>query len=539
MFSGNQNNHQKHSFVWSDSAKIFLLFAAFCIVILAIIVRFVFIYKATHKARYTRHIAMDGYKNPILSAEGDFIAISIKTQDLYIDPNIVLDKPKTLKILQKYFKNLEQAEIKRKLEKTSWILVQRSINQKTLHSLIEEGLIGIKLQDSFKRIYPEDSLFSHIVGYTNIDGEGLAGVEKYYNDALYENSVSLSLNRAVQSIVHDELVGAVRKFRAKSAFAVIMDIKTGEIISSVSIPDFNPNNIQNSSGDAMRNAVSASALELGSVFKLFTLAFALENGVSEDYKIRTKDGIKIEGGRVIRDEHSTADEMSVSEVFYKSSNVGSGIMSLMFGDKKFVEFLTKLGVYKKLSTNLPEGEIASPIFNKNDFSRSRIITTSYGYGVSLSALHFLAIANGIINDGKYLPPTFIKNGNKGISPVKIVSKQTSQKAIEIANKVVTEGTARRAAIAGYKICGKTGTSQKYDPAIKGWSTEKKLLSFFSIFPCSNPKYVMYLAVDEPKPTPESNLHIYANLYGGTVSAPVSSKIISVISPMLNIQTDKE
>ena len=318
-----------------------------------------------------------------------------------------------------------------------------------------------------------------------------------------------------------------------------MDVSTGEVISSISLPDYDPNDKTNINQKNMHNIVTSSALDVGSVFKIFTLAFALENGLNQDYKIRIKDGITLEDGKIIKDDHAKNDELTIQEIFYKSSNVGSGMIATMFGERTYVKFLQKLGVYNKPSTNLPEGEISSPIFNKNDFSKSRIVTTSYGYGVSLSPLHFISMANAVINGGSYIPPTFIKGGNIGVKPKQIVSKETSKKVIEISNKVVTEGTAKMANISSYKICGKTGTSQKFDHKTKAWSTEKKLLSFFAIFPCTNPKYVMYLGIDEPTPTEHNKLYSYANLYGGTVAAPTAAKIISIISPMLNIKTDKE
>jgi cell division protein FtsI (penicillin-binding protein 3) len=525
-------------FVKQDKAKILILFCLIALVGITIFIRLCFIYPSK-KVRSYIAISKIEKRNSILTSDNDFVAISLKSKDLYLDPTIVIDKKRTIEILLKHFPNLFITNIENKLNKKRWILIQRFITKDKLDSLIRDGLIGIRLQDSYKRVYPDENLFSHTVGYSGVDGVGFAGLERYYNDVLYDRDILTSLNRSVQSIVRNELIAAIEKHQAKSAFAVIMNVNTGEIISSVSIPDYNPNSNIVKDAENMQNAITSSVLEVGSVFKLFTLAYALENGLSKDYKIKVKDGIRLESGKIIKDLHGKNDELNIEEIFFKSSNVGSGIIATMFGEKHYIQFLKEIGVFKKPNIDIPEAEIASPIFNKNDHSISRIVTTSYGYGVSMSPIHFLAVANGIVNDGFYVSPRFIKYSDpNSVKKIKMVSKETSKQVIEIANKVVTEGTAKLANINGYKICGKTGTSQKFDQLTKTWSEEKKFVSFLAIFPCSKPKYIMYLGVNEPKPTKENALALYANLYGGTVAAPLSSKIISIISPMLNIKTDK-
>jgi len=528
---------QRILFVKNDKFKLSLIFYIIVFIFATINIRLFYIYFANKTKSIQINEGSNTYKYPVTTSDNNYVAITLKSNDLYIDPSIVVDKKQTMTILKDEFNEFDSEDFLNRLEKKSWILIKRNISDERFSRLIQKGLVGIRLDDSYKRSYPDDNLFSHIVGYSNLNGGGYSGLEKYYNNNLYEQQLDISIDKRVQTVLREELVAGMKTYDAKGAFGIIMEVQTGEVVATVSLPDFNPNESINPNDQQMQNKVTAAIYNLGSVFKFFTLAYALENGIEPERKFYVGAGLRVESGKIIKDVHNDEPYLTLNEIFYKSSNVGSGLIALMFGRENYVNFLDNLGIFTKPETNLPDGEIARPIFNKKDLSMSRIVTTSFGYGVSMSPLQFLAIANGIVNKGIYVKPTFIKNGNRGIVGRRVVSEETSKIAIEIANHVVTEGTARRASVKGYKICGKTGTSNKFDNETKSWSEKKKFVSFFSIFPCSEPRFVMYVGFDEPHPTKESGIYGYADLYGGTVAAPVTSKVISVISPLLNIKAD--
>lgn len=532
-----QKNKDKMLFLQADRFKISLIFYVIIGICLAICIRLFFIYFTGAGKAGTAAEEVSGYKYPIVTADNNFVAITLKSKDLYIDPSIVVDKKQTTALLKNEFAELEEADFAKKLERKNWILVKRNVSNEALDRLIKNGLVGIRLDESYKRSYPDGNLFAHVVGYSNLAGRGSAGLEKYYDNNLREQQIEITVDKRVQTVLHEELAQGVKTFEATGAFGVIMEVQTGEVVAMVSLPDFDPNNSINPSDPQMQNKVTAAIYNLGSVFKFFTLAYALENGVEPERKFYVAGGLRVESGKVITDVHNDQAYLTLNEVFYKSSNVGSGLIALMFGKENYIKFLELLGVFAKPQINLPEGEIARPIFNKKDLSMSRIVTTSFGYGVSMSPLQFIAIANAIVNNGIFVNPTLIKNGNKGFVGKRVVLESTSKTATEIANKVVTEGTARRANIKGYKICGKTGTSNKFDMSTKSWSEKKKFVSFFAVFPCSQPKYVMYVGMDEPQPTKASGIYGYRDLYGGTVTAPIAAKVISVISPLLNLKAD--
>jgi cell division protein FtsI (penicillin-binding protein 3) len=313
-------------------------------------------------------------------------------------------------------------------------------------------------------------------------------------------------------------------------------VHSGEVLASVSLPTFNPNLDINPLEEKMYNKSVSSVYNLGSVFKIFTVTSGLENGVRASDTFRVSDGFPVSKGFVIKDEHGRHEYLSVPEIFAYSSNVGIAQIINRIGTMTHRHFLEKIGLFEPIDIELPRAEIGKPLSSK-DWDASVYYTVGYGYGLLISPLHFAKIATEIINDGKRMELTLLRKSkqdiqNSNAAKMTIVSAETSKIMKEIMREAVDSGTARRATVNGYTVCGKTGTSQKYDQHIKGWNPSRKFVSFFGFFPCYNPRYTIYVGIDEPKQTSESGI-----LQGGTVAAPIVANIIEQIGPMLNVKPD--
>jgi cell division protein FtsI (penicillin-binding protein 3) len=366
---------------------------------------------------------------------------------------------------------------------------------------------------------------------TDVDGKGIAGIERYFDDALRQagHRVQLSIDLRIQAILHQELSAAVARFEALGAAGVILDAQTGEVAAMVSLPDFNPNNIGTMQGEAAFNRVTKGVYEMGSTFKLLTAAMALDSG-----KIKLED--RYDATKPIRiarftiaDYHPKNRWLSVPEILIYSSNIGSAKMALHLGGKMQKAYLRKLGLLRQLSVELPEvGTPLSPV----PWRDINTMTISYGHGIAITPMQMAAAIATVVNGGYYLTPTLLKRDKPKLGSdviQQVFSMKTSEKMRNLMRLVVARGTGRKAAVPGYRVGGKTGTAEKQGNGV--YRKKALISSFVAAFPIEAPRYVLLVLVDEPK----GNKSTYYYATGGWVAAPVIKKLVERLAPMVGIQ----
>lgn len=479
----------------------------------------------------------------IIDRNNNILATSISVYNFYINSAFVINVEAIVKKIRKIFPNIEEKHLYERLSTgtNGWFLITDSVSESQKNEILNLGIEGAVFEPYKKRFYPYGEVFAHIIGYTlqkNGQEYGAKGIEKGMDSQLQKNFVKLSLDATVQNIVYENLLKAYSKFEGKGAFAIIVDLQTREIIASVSLPSFNPMKEIDPNASSHINLPFSATFNLGSVFKVFTIALGLENGISAEKPLLLPDSIPVTSSFSVRDEHRTKDVLTLEEILAYSSNVGVALITQKVGFAKQKEFFKKVNLFQKpYAPQFSSGEIARPIFKNGKWPDSMHYTTSYGYGISISPLHFIQSAGGLVYDGQSKSLTILyKNPmqveEKPFSGKQILSNEHIKALQKMMQSVVEIGTARRATVNGYSVCGKTGTSLKYDYKAKKWSTSKKFLSFFSVFPCNNQRYAMYVGLDEPNTQRQF-------LQASNTVVQTSSDIIKVIAPMLNLKPDKE
>ena len=474
----------------------------------------------------------------ILDRNGKLIAVNLVTTSIYANPKLIENPSAITKKIIKIFPDLDRKQILARLKSDkSFVWIKRNVSPKEELMVNNEGIPGVYFRFSKKRAYPQGSLFSHIIGYVGLDGDGLMGAEKYFDRFLRTRKdngelkdLYLSLDIKAQGIIREELQKTVKEFNAKGAAGILQDATNGEILAMVSLPDYDPNNISEASEEQLFNKATLGNYEVGSAMKIFTVAAALDSNAvraTDVYDVSTP--IK-SSGFVIKDFYGKKGWLSVPEILMYSSNIGTAQIAIESGKEVQFNALKSLGLLSEAEIEIPEK--ASPVFR--DVSRWSDITTmaaSYGYGVSISPLHVTKAASAIANGGKLYPTTIVKDKNN--SYAQVLKNSTSDKMRKILRMVVRKGSGRKAAVRGMFVAGKSGTANK--PVDGVYSDKLRVSSFVSIFPAQNPKYVMYLIFDEPKPTKKT----FGFATGGWVAAPVTGRIINRLALLQNMVPNKE
>ncbi len=370
---------------------------------------------------------------------------------------------------------------------------------------------------------------SHVTGYVDVDGIGQAGIERFFEDRLRAGGepVALSLDLRIQQIVHDELADAHRRFRSIGANAMVLDRVTGELLAMVSLPDFDPNRVSDVGSINYLNRNTSEVYELGSVFKILTIASALDSG-----RVTLRDRFdatgKLQIGRYrIGDDHAKNRWLSVPEIFEYSSNIGTARLAFAAGGAPLLEeFFGRLGFNQKPAIEL--AEVVKPRVPKR-WADITVATSSFGHGIAVTPLQFLDAVGGLIGDGTRVPMTLLERAPGTELPhARIVDAHTAELMRWLMWLVVEQGTGTQAKLDSYLIGGKTGTAEK--PENGRYSTDKVLASFVGAFPIDDPRYVVFVSLDEPKGDASSHgLH-----YGGWTAAPVVAAIIDRIGPILGV-----
>ncbi len=474
-------------------------------------------------------------ENPITRADitdrnGSIIATSLPTANLFAHPRKVRDKEKAAAHLSKYIPDMLYEEILEQLEKNSnFVYIKRNLSLAQRYQIYALGIQGLGFEDVEKRVYPQKNLFSHILGKTNIDNIGISGLEKQMDNRLTSSDVPLQLtiDSGVQDTIREKLTAAVKKFRAVGASAILMNVNNGEIIAMISLPDFDPN-LNNSPDERnLFNFTTKGLYEPGSVFKIFNAALGLESG-----KIKLSD--RFDATKPLKLKYNTIKDyrgknrwLDLQEILIYSSNIGSAQIALKVGKDEQKKFLSKMGLFDMLES-FEVTEKATPSLPRR-WGEATTATVSYGYGVSVTPLHIISAFSAIVNGGVYHTPTLLKNRHG--EGRRVVSAKTSATMRKLLRGVVTKGSGRRADVPGYEVAGKTGTANKL---VNGHYVDKKVMtSFVATFPVSNPRYALFLMMDEPKPSAETANFVTS----GWNTVPTAGEIISAIAPQLNVKAN--
>ena len=484
-------------------------------------------------------VAKLDYRASLIDRDGNILAKTVITTNVGINPNLVINKDKLLINLKLIFPNKDFKKIKEKLNGKKFFYLQKQISWDRFEELTLLGDKSIISEEKISRIYPHRSLFSHIIGQIDDDNNGISGIEKFYDYELRKNnkSIQLTVDTDIQYLIREELIKSKEIFNNLGSAALLMDINTGEVISLVSLPDFDLNKRETIEDLNYTNKVTKGVYELGSVFKTLTLAAAFENNIVEPDTNFEKLEKKIfcAGNLISEYDNKLPTNLTADQILIRSSNIGSVRIAQKVGLEKYKNFLNKLGILSKIEFDIEE--VGQPLNFR--WGKCKLATSSFGHGIATTPLQ-LAKAYSIISNGGYeIKPTLIKKEKKNILIKKILKTEVSQKINPILRKVVStkEGTANFANIPGYEIAGKTGTADKVK---NGIYTKDKINTFVSIFPFSNPKFVLLVLLDEPKPNKE---YVYTLSSGqkykgnwrntaGWTTVLIAGQIIKNIGPIL-------
>jgi cell division protein FtsI (penicillin-binding protein 3) len=400
------------------------------------------------------------------------------------------------------------------------------------------GEPGLALEREPDRLYPQTSLAAHVVGYTDIDGKGNAGIERAFDERLRDPAMRgqplvLSISSRIQQALEHELGAAMAHFSAIGAAGIVMDIHSGEVLAMTSLPQLNPNDAGNGTPEARFNRATLGVYELGSTFKPFTVAMAMDSGVIKSFgqMYNCPQALHV-AGRTINDTHPFGRACSVAEIMKESSNIGTAQIADQLGSARQKEFLRKMGFLDKVQIEIKErGRTLTPGKNWNQIER---MTVGYGHGIAVTPLHLATGYATLFNGGVYRPATLLKvdRNHPAGQGHRVFSEDTSYKMRALLRLVVMKGTGKKADAPGYRVGGKTGTAQKI---VGGhYSNSLNVTSFAGVFPMDEPRYVIVVMLDEPKATPET----FGFTTAGWNVAPIVSKTISRIAPMLGVRPDK-
>ena len=481
------------------------------------------------------------HRTTIIDINGNYLAKTVSSTDIGISPIEAINKEKLLLNLKYIFpkKNFNEIEKKLKINKFFWI--EKRVSDEKYEQLMKLGDKSIIAEKKIIRIYPQKNLFSHIIGQIDSDNNGISGLEKSQNEILKNSKlpIQLTLDSDLQFLIRQELLKFNTIFKTKGSGAVLMDINNGEVLTLISLPDFDPNQREKIVDKNFINRITKGVYELGSVFKTFTLAAALKNKVINSETMFKNLENKIScAGREISEHDELPKNLSAEQILIRSSNIGAIRIAQRVGIEKYKSFLNSLKLFKTINFDLEE--VGTPLPFK--WGKCKLATASFGHGITTTPLQ-LARAYAILGNGGYeIQPTILQLKKSQGQKKQIISQKTSTTINKMLRKVVAnkEGTANFANIKGYEVGGKTGTALK---SFNGVYTNKKLNTFVSLFPTSRPKYVLLVVLDEPKSAPDF-IYEFQNGYkhkgekrntSGWNTVVVTGKIIEKIGPILAIK----
>ncbi len=496
----------------------------------------------------SNNVSIFAQRADIVDRKGRILATNLETYALYVETRHLIDPLSTAHKLADLFDDLNAKDLYSEFTgKKKFLWIKKKLSPEQMQAVHDIGDPGLRFGPRETRLYPNGALASHILGGASFGKEGVhsaeivgvAGIEKTFDQQLRDplqskKPLKLTIDLSIQAAVEHVLEGGVRLLNAKGAAAILMEVDTGHIISLASLPDFDPNHRP---GLPVRGAAAESPLfnkaiqgvyDLGSTFKIFTVAQAMELGVVDPKtKVNTKGPIRI-GGYKINDYRNNGPELPVWEVITKSSNLGTARIAKLIGPEKQREFLSSLGFATHTSIEMIEAKGGKPLWPKR-WNELETMTISYGHGISITPLHLATGYAMLANGGRLVKPTIIEGVKSDLGP-RVISKEVAHNSLAMLRGVVLGGTASIADVSGYFVGGKTGTADK-PSAQGGYDQEKNITSFASIFPIDEPKYVLVVALDEAQDTsgPEPKRT------AGWTAVPVSAEIIARVAPLLGLR----
>ena len=480
------------------------------------------------------------HRADILDRNGYFLAKSVSSIDIGINPTEVIDQKKLLLNLRYIFPKKNFELIKLKLNKKNFFWLEKKISEENYEKIMMLGDKSIRPEEKITRVYPQKNLFSHIIGQIDDENIGISGLEKSLDQDLKNNKepIQLTVDKDIQFLIRKELIKYNKIFKTKGSAAILMDVNTGEIISIVSLPDYNLNVRKNILDPNYINRATKGVYELGSVFKTFTLAAGFQEGVIEPETefIDLKKSIKCGGNIISEYDMKIPSKLSAEQILIRSGNIGSVRIAQSIGLEKFKKFMNELGLINAIEFDIEE--VGVPVSFK--WGKCKLATVSYGHGITTTILQLTNAYSIIANGGYKIKPTLIKKKTNQ-KYKKILKNDVSKKMTSILRKVVAtkEGTAALANVDGYHVGGKTGTAQK---SKAGGYSKNKINTFASVFPSINPKFSLVVMLDEPR-TNSDYIYNYRDGSGikykgtpfntaGWTTVEVVGQIIEKIGPIL-------
>ena len=481
------------------------------------------------------------YRADITDINGKYLAKTVKSIDIGIKTSDVIDQKKLLLSLKIIFPNKDFSKIENNLNKKKYFYLEKKISEENYEKIMKLGDKSIKPEEKVLRLYPQKNLFSHIIGQIDDNNNGISGLEKSFNEILIKSKkdIKLTVDKNIQFLIRKELIKYQEIFKSKGSAAILMNVNNGNILSLVSLPDFDPNQRKNITDINLINRVTKGTYELGSVFKPFTFASALNKDLikPETEFLNLPKSIRCEKHRIGEYDNEIPSDLSAEQILIRSGNIGSVRIAQKIGPEKYKSFLEKIGVLSQISFDIEE---VAPQKNYN-FGKCKLATASFGHGIATTILQ-LAKGYSIISNGGYdIKPTLInksiQNNKRG---TRILKKGVSAQVVKALRKIVNteEGTAKFANVLNYEIGGKTGTA---DQPKDGSYSEAKINTFASIFPTSNPQYVFIVMLDTPQKA-KNYYYKYRHQKGGWkgtlyntagwTSVEVAGKVIDKIGPIL-------
>ena len=464
----------------------------------------------------------------ILDRNGELLATSLKIVSLSANPSKITNPQEVAVKLAAILPDQKMDKLVKKLSSDQkFIWIERRLTPQQHWEVNRLGIPGLEFRKTETRVYPQGPLVGHILGYTDVDNRGLSGVEKSFDEALRGSvePLQLTIDMRIQHMMREELSAAVVEYSAIGGAGIVLDATNGEVISLVSLPDFDPNHPAQADGDSRFNRATLGVYELGSTFKIFNTALALETGIStmQSGYDATKP-IKI-ARFSIRDYHAKKRVLSVPEIFIYSSNIGSALMAQEVGSTAQKAFMRHIGFLDQLSLEIPE--TGSPQF-PDVWRPINTMTIAFGHGLSVSPMHLASGVATMVNGGTMYSPTLIKTN----SPPKGepgISKKTSTAIRKLMRLNNIEGSGKNSDAKGYLVGGKTGTAEKAGGG-SGYNRKSLISSYVAAFPMNDPKYVVYVVLDEPQGTKKT----FGYATGGWVAAPVIKNVINRMAPIVGI-----
>ena len=480
------------------------------------------------------------YRADILDRNQKYLVKTINSIDIGISPLKIIDEKRLLLNLKYIFPNKDYNKIEKRIKKGKFFYFEKKISEENYEKLMKLGDKSIEPRDNLIRLYPQKNLFSHIIGQIDNDNNGISGLEKSLDGHLknVKQPVSLTVDKDIQYLIREELVKFNEIFNTKGSGAILMNVRNGEILSLVSLPDFDPNKRKKISDKNFINRVTKGVYEFGSVFKTFTLAAAFDQKLIEPQTEFTNlpKSLTCAGFPIREYDKEIPSNLTAEEILVRSGNIGSVRIGQKVGEQELKSFLSKIGVLEKIKFDIEE--VGKPI--RFNWGKCPLATASFGHGITTTLLQLAKAYSIIANGGYNIKPTLIKK-DESKKEKRILNKKVSEKILPILRKIVTskEGTASLANIDGYEVGGKTGTAQK---SIDGNYSNKKINSFVSVFPTSNPEFVLAVMLDEPKTNKDYVYHYRdgTNIkYKGTpfntsgwTTVEVTGQIVEKIGPIL-------